>query len=613
MPVTLRALTAAIWLAASPVSAAEWVRVETHNFIVYGETGERRLREVAAEFERFREALARVIPGADAPAAVPTAVVVFDSTRSFQPYVPRYKGKPVKLGGYFFSSDDMNVVALADSDRETSLRTIFHEYVHLVIDNSSREMPVWLSEGLAEYYSTFEGDADGRRALIGRPILAHLQLLGQRRLMPMSELLATDRTSAAYNEGARQSLFYAQSWALVHMLVAGTNRAADLSRYARLVSEGVSSLDAWQQVFKADDVVRALERYVTLETMTGFLYRFEREIPAVKGDASKVSEADAHATLADLVRRVAPEEEADARFRKVVAMQPPSARARAIFGLFSIERGRSEEALPMLLEAAADKTDWLVQYHAANGLTRLADASKNPDSSVIAAARDALTRVFAARPELPHAHALAARLDSASDETLPRALEGIRKARAVTPGREDYMLLESYILARRGEFAAARQLAAPLAAPRYSTTIRQSAQHLLEQITTLEMDTANFIAKLEGRKTGAPSPEAPASGTRRSPPTYRMMAAGERRTEGVLERINCSATSAAFLVRVGEAVERFESGRLETIEFISYREDLRGSVTCGARTPPDPVYITWKLQDGNNKPGQVVAVEFLPR
>ena len=47
-------------------------RVETPNFIVYGETGERRVREVAEEFERFRDALARVIPGAGTPAAVPT-------------------------------------------------------------------------------------------------------------------------------------------------------------------------------------------------------------------------------------------------------------------------------------------------------------------------------------------------------------------------------------------------------------------------------------------------------------------------------------------------------------------------------------------------------------
>ena len=136
----LSALLTCLLLSAAPAGAAEWVRVETPNFIVYGEPGERRVREIADEFERFREALARVIPGAGTPAAVPTVVVVFGSARSFESYRPRFNGKPIRLGGYFFSSDDINIVALADADRAESLRTIFHEYVHLVIDNVSEGM-----------------------------------------------------------------------------------------------------------------------------------------------------------------------------------------------------------------------------------------------------------------------------------------------------------------------------------------------------------------------------------------------------------------------------------------------------------------------------------------
>ena len=119
------ALVACLLLSAAPAGAAEWVRVESPNFIVFGETAEGRVREVAEEFERFRDALGRVIPGADTPAAVPTVVVVFGSTRAFAPYVPRYNGKPIPLGGYFFSSDDMNIVAFADGKRDEVLRTIF--------------------------------------------------------------------------------------------------------------------------------------------------------------------------------------------------------------------------------------------------------------------------------------------------------------------------------------------------------------------------------------------------------------------------------------------------------------------------------------------------------
>ena len=49
-------------------------------------------------------------------------------------------------------------------------------------------MPLWLNEGLAEFYSTFELVGD-REALLGRPVPGHLEQLNQRTLLPLEELL----------------------------------------------------------------------------------------------------------------------------------------------------------------------------------------------------------------------------------------------------------------------------------------------------------------------------------------------------------------------------------------------------------------------------------------
>ena len=402
------ALAACLLLSVAPAGAAEWVRVESPNFIVYGETGEGRVREVAAEFERFRDALGRVIPGADTPAAVPTVVVVFNSARSFELYVPRYKGKPIKLGGYFFSSDDMNIVAFADGKRDELLRTIFHEYVHLVIDNVSDGMPLWLNEGLAEYYSTFHVDDGGKGALIGQAIPGHLDLLTHQRHFPIPELLAIDADSPSYNEGERQSLFYAQSWALVHMLVSGTpNRSSLLGQYGRLVAGGTPSLDAWRHIFKDAPIGRELERYVGRETLSGFRYRFSQTIPTVKSYSSRVSEGDAQAVLGDLLRRVAPAQETSARFEKAIALKPLSARALALYGLLRLDEDKPDKALPLLMAAAKDKTDWLVQSHVATGLTRIVTTTDDLEPAVMATARGALAIAQAARPDLANGHALA--------------------------------------------------------------------------------------------------------------------------------------------------------------------------------------------------------------
>ena len=612
----LSAVVTCVLLAAAPAEAAEWTRVETPNFIVYGETGERRVREVAEEFERFRDALARVIPGAGTPAAVPTVVVVFGSTRSFEPYIPRFNGKPIKLSGYFFGSDDMNIVALVDGDRENSLRTIFHEYVHVVIDNLSRRMPIWLNEGLAEYYSTFHVDEGGRRAVAGRLIPSHLQLLNQRRHLSIAELLAVETSSASYNEGERQSLFYAQSWALVHMLVSGApNRASLLAKYSRLVADGTPSLDAWQQVFANQDISRELERYVSQEVMKGVVFRFDQSVPQVRSYSSRVSAGDAEALLGDLLRRVATAEDAAARFEKAMALQPPSARARALYGLLLVDSDEPARALPLLLDASRDISDWLVQYHVATGITRIVTTTDNADARAIAAAREALAIVLVARPGLANALALNARLNTAEDGSARRALEDIRRARAVSPGRADYIVLESFILMRLGEFTAARLLLAPLGGPESSPAVRSNAQEVLDQIALLERNAADYLAKLEGQRSTTSSPGGSSQGRssqERRRTVYRTVEPGEERVEGLLERINCTSAGIDLAVNVAGTTEHFVASSMNGVLFISHRSDLRGAIACTSRTPPDRVYLTWRQIDPPPKPRTVIAVEFLP-
>jgi hypothetical protein len=44
------AVVTLLMVTVAPTSATEWVRVETPNFVVFGEVGEKRTKEVAVEF-----------------------------------------------------------------------------------------------------------------------------------------------------------------------------------------------------------------------------------------------------------------------------------------------------------------------------------------------------------------------------------------------------------------------------------------------------------------------------------------------------------------------------------------------------------------------------------
>ena len=200
-------LTLSLLSAPRSSPATGWVRVESPNFVVFGEVGEKRTREYAAEFERFREALGRVVPGAAIRPAAPAIVFVFKNADTFAPYRPLYNGKPVQVGGYFAGAADLNVIMLAAGGRDEAVRTVYHEYSHLITANMVRGLPAWLGEGLAEYYSTFEVRSDGKQAMLGGVIPAHLIRLNNERALPLEELIAIEHDSPLYNEGAKRSMF----------------------------------------------------------------------------------------------------------------------------------------------------------------------------------------------------------------------------------------------------------------------------------------------------------------------------------------------------------------------------------------------------------------------
>ena len=66
-----------------------------------------------------------------------------------------------------------------------------------------------------------------------------------------------------------------------------------------------------------------------------------------------------------------------------------------------------------------------------------------------------------------------------------------------------------------------------------------------------------------------------------------------------------------FHLRTGTGPARAAAPKMTAVEFITYREDLTGSVACGPLKSPAPVYLTWRA--GTNAEEKVaVAVEFLP-
>jgi hypothetical protein len=594
-------------------AAAEWRRLDTPNFIVIGDAGARELREIAVKFEGFRETLGRVLSAQVTATAVPTVVIVFRNDGAFTPFKRLYQGKPVASVGTFYGSRDVNYIAIVNDGRPGALRVIFHEYAHLVVSNVAMNLPAWLNEGLAEYYSTYEFFQGGREALIGRPIESHLRLLSERALLPLDQLLAVDRSSPLYNEGERRSVFYAQAWALTHMLLLGEpSRATQLGAFIRHTQAGMPGSEAWRQAFGDMDAARELERYARRHSFRAVSYKFTDKLATFDAQAAAMAAADVQAFLAGLHIRQRRYDDAARLLEPVLKAEPSHPLANVAMASVEAEKEDFAGAAARLMSLASTG-DWFVSYAAGTAFTDIIHGQQRASDAHVTAARlhfDAVRR----HREVPNTLAHLAMLDlMSSGRPRPESRTLIEQARRLAPGRDDYALIHARLLAMEDQFAAARQILAPLMAPGYPDYVRDTARSWMGTIGRMEEIRQ---AAAQHRAGGSPTSYEPKGNTPSLPsrvqPVFRMPATGETRIEGTLERIDCPLRApATFHVRTASGVETLRAESLETVEFITYREDLAGSVSCGSWKPPASVYATWRTGSTAGVK-MLVAVEFLP-
>ncbi len=599
---------------------AEWRRIDSPNFVVVGDVSAGELREITRRFESFRDVLARVLTEKFIATAVPTVVVVFPSDRAFTPFKPKFNGKPVELSGLFLPRRDVNYIAMVRDWDEDTMRVVFHEYSHLITSNIAGSIPVWLNEGLAEFYSTFQLVGD-REAMIGRPVPGHLNQLNERTLLPLEELLSVKHDSPLYNEGDRRSVFYAQSWALTHLLlVSQPSRRDKLGAYVASLDNGVTPIEAWQRAFAGDRLDRELQNYIRRSVFNVYRFRFTDKTTSFEGAAAPVAAADAEAFLAHfLVQQQRYDEAIERLDRGAAGAAGWPAVVRAGIAVSRKDNPAAEKALLGLQSGS----DWLTAYFAGVTLAEIAseghDAAPGPQYQ---AARGFFDAAQKARGEIPNAIARSVAMELRNARRPPpETLKAIERASGLAPGREDYVFLHAQVLAQLDAYPEAAKVLRSLIATTPSPEVRESATNVLRQIDDYQRMRAASAARAAAARNspaaaGGTLPDStttsdPAGG--RFVASFRKVGPGEERVEGELERIDCAAKSVAFVLKVPEGTARFDAAALDQIEFITYRDDLRGSIGCGPLLGgPKKVYVTRAISP-DRKTSRVIAVEFLPR
>ncbi len=581
-----------------------WLRLQTSNFTLLGNSSEKDLRRVAQRLEQFREAIGVLFPKAVLNAPRPTFVLVFRNQKSYDPFKPKYQGKTKDIAGFFIRGAAANYIALTTESLD-DFGTVYHEYMHQVVDNTMESSPLWFNEGLAEYYTSFSVTPDGQRASLGKVLPWHVLLLRQQ-WVPLPALLAVTHESPLYNEKNRMGVFYSESWALVHYLLLGDQQkyARHAAEFIGLLDDGTDPNDAAMRTLHVslDALEKGVRGYVNQELFPLQTVRFTERIGAVdRLPVTQAAESDVHAVLGELLSTMQRNDEARAQLDAALTLDPESPTAHMALGRLLLASHQAEEARPHLRKAVIQPdAPWAVHWDYAllQIQARLSDQPAVDDAAIEAALR----RVIAANPSFGDAYGQLAWLRAQSPANLEEAAALVRKALAFVPGNEEYQLLLATILVNQQEFPAAHQVLDRLARGATTPAVRETANSMLATVRRYEAQPAR------------PSADSPSATSTREPrvmPVFREPKPGEERVAGWLTAIECGKNGIVLVARVDGKPFRIHAERFEAIDFITYREDLRGSVGCGRRAQEDIVVMTYR-PGGNDIAGEAVAVEFPP-
>jgi len=614
------------------VAKDTWTSIQSKNFFLVGNGSEKEIKQVAARLEQFREVFTHLFPRLKFTTPIPTTVVVFKSDSSFKPF------KPIpNVAGYFQPGQDVNYISLTtELEGQDPFSVIFHEYVHLLVDNTVGNMPLWFNEGLAEYYSTFK-ITDDQKIALGNPIGNHVFLLRENKFLPLRTLFQVDHKSPHYNERNKQSIFYAESWALMHYLIIGkTGRAEQLGAFLDKIRANVPMEQAFQDAFQMsfEAMEKELRDYVHKDRYNVLNGHFERKLETDTDMISApVSEAEAQAYLGDLLLH-SNRKDSETYLQKALTLDPNSALANAAMGMAKLRDGKPAEALVNLERAVtANSQNYLVHYYYAYAMSHQDGSESQPISGyapeVAAKIRQELLRAIELRPDYPESYSLLSFVSLVTGNNLDESLKLLTQAIKNSPGRNDLLFMLGQLYMRTGDYKQAQLVFQQVVKSNAKDEVRQRAESVLTQLVAFQKQREQYeqARKSSGanlttgeRKTSRveivankneETPTDPSSYLREA---LRKPGAGETQMQGTLLRLECDVKGITFVVQSGTQTLRLHAPNFEDIDITTYNPDVKGDLSCGVRKPEDPIVVCFKPQanKGLKSDGEVISIEFVP-
>jgi tetratricopeptide (TPR) repeat protein len=439
-----------------------WIEIKSPHYTIYSNAGEHDGRRVAAQFEEIRSLFEQSFPKLRVDFGKPTIVYVLKDENSLKLLMPTYgqNKNSMKLAGFYQLSNDKNFAVVRADVTGTGANpyhVMYHEWAHGLFRLNYRGLPMWLDEGLAEYWGG--SDIDNQEGRVGMADPVQLRVLRQNAFLPISTLVSIDASSPLYNTKDHAGMFYAESWAIVHYF-----SLAPEVRDQHLLDKYLAALQATDDPIEAanrsfGDLKKLGEKLEAYTRQSAFLYQrisVKSSISEKDFAARRLSAAEGLVAQADYLVHTNHLPEAIEILHEAEKLDAKTPHLHDEMGYYHFVKADFDNSLKEFdLAIAEDPNDATAYYYKASIPYRKSGYDRETTPLIMAN----LQKVISLQPNFAPAHAFLCIAYRQSAETKPKAFAEAKKAMDLEPGNLAYFIDAGWALIATNDLGNAKKVA----------------------------------------------------------------------------------------------------------------------------------------------------------
>ena len=507
----------------------KWLECRSAHFTVITDAGDKKGREITLRFEQMRSVFGQLLLRKKLTMPVPLTIFAINDEQQYLKMAPLDDGRPIAAPGFFVPGEDHQFIVLNVSE-EDSWRAIAHQFAHLLLNYNYPPTQGWFDEGFAEYFSSLRlsdkqaeigsdpelaspvsEDVLGNQSEVRNPPKSLTELLSGWVWLSVPDLFNMRHDPDTYQEGTHHTLFYAQSWMVMHYLLNKDQLTATGTYFDLVQNQKLPVDEAIQQAFgmssaqfdkAVKDYFRSLKQLVADQDAVrqGASQNTRREIyqfatplgpDEVVIGAKQIPDADALAQMAEVMVRLPDRREQGLReIDSLLKMTDKKGQpvdneiAHRALAWVHLDRKEFPEAAEELGNAAAlDPRDIWNRYYLALLKYKTAQ-TKHEEIQGLANMMIDLKVTIDWYPDFAEAYNMLAmaRIEGGGAAS---ALESIKVAIALNPRNEQYVFNLGQIQETGKKWDAARAIFERLQSST-NPQIAAAANHQLEELATVK-------------------------------------------------------------------------------------------------------------------------------